>query len=48
MQKSLKKIYYYSTNLLFTESYYLKNEGVQSNSVDFRHRIRCESIVVRL
>lgn len=28
--------------------YYLKNEGVQSHSVDFRHRIRCERIVVRL
>lgn len=26
---------------------HLQDEGVQSHSVDFRHRIRCEGIVVR-
>lgn len=34
--------------LLSTGRCYLKNEGVQSHSVDFWHRIRCEGIVVRL
>lgn len=27
---------------------YLKNEGIQRHSVDFRHRVRSEGVVVRL